>query len=261
MALIQTLKRHPLLTYFVLAYVLTWVFWIPMIFLPHTSLWTTLEDVGNIMPSLVGILLTALFTGKSGVGELFRRLGRVRVPLLWYAVVLLFPFVLQLVAIGVPTLLGLTSMTFAFPVGAVLSAIIFAGLGEELGWRGFALPRMQARKPAFAASLLLGILWGLWHLPLRIAMANTPVGFIDSVLFLTAYSVLFAWVYNNTNGSLFLMVLFHAVFDIALLTILPTSNTLIVPVLTLVLLWITVALVVVRAGAARLSRRSTVAPA
>jgi len=83
MTFIQTLKRHPLLTYFVLTYVLSWAFWIPMIVLPRYSpLFNTFTDFGNIMPSLVGILLTALFLGKSGLGELFRRLGRVRVPLI-----------------------------------------------------------------------------------------------------------------------------------------------------------------------------------
>ena len=166
MARIQTLKRHAILTYFVLAYVLTWAFWIPMIFTHQASIpWYVLWFVGNTMPSLVGILLTALFSGKSGLGELFRRLGQVRAPLIWYAVVLLLVPVLQLVAFGVPTLLGLTTISFAWPaVSSVISIFIFAGLGEELGWRGFALPRMQARQQAFAASLLLGVLWGFWHI-------------------------------------------------------------------------------------------------
>jgi len=168
---------------------------------------------------------------------------------------------LLLVAIGVPTLLGLTSIAFVFPVGLVLAAIFVAALGEELGWRGFALPRMQARQQAFAASLLLGVLWGLWHLPLLIARGISPLGYLDFVLSIIAYSVLLAWIYNNTQGSLFLMVLFHAVFDIAALMILPTSSTLIVPVLYLILLWVVVTLVVVMAGAARLSRSSTLAPA
>jgi membrane protease YdiL (CAAX protease family) len=143
----------------------------------------------------------------------------------------------------------------------VLSNIFDAGLGEELGWRGFALPRMQARKPALAASLLLGILWGLWHLPFEIAVGISPLGYLDFLLFIIGFSVLYTWVYNNTWGSLFLIVLFHAVMDIVVSTILPTSTTWIVPILTLILLWVVVALVVVMAGAARLSRSSTLAPA
>src|SRR5215471_10961537 len=114
MALMQIFKRYPLLTYFVLVFVLSWACWIP---LAISKTWASFPFIvfaalGNIIPSLLGIVLTTLFSGKSGLGALFRRLGQVRVPLIWYAVVLLLLPVLQLVAIGIPTLLGLTSMTF-----------------------------------------------------------------------------------------------------------------------------------------------------
>ena len=140
-----------------------------------------------------------------------------------------------------------------------------SGLGEELGWRGFALPRMQARHPALTASLLLGVLWGLWHLPLEIAqglplIAAGLVGFVFFLLHIIAYALLFTWVYN-TQGSLFLMVLFHTVFDLVGVTILTPSTTWIFPILYVALLWIVVTIVVVIAGAARLSRSSTLAPA
>jgi uncharacterized protein len=268
MALIQPLKRYPVLTYFVLVYVLSWACWIP---LAISKTWASFPFIvfaalGNIMPSLLGILLTALFRGKSGLGELFRRLGQVRVPLIWYAFVLLYLPVLRLVAVGVPTLLGLATIAFAFPVVGVIGSFV-AGFGEELGWRGFALPRMQARQSALAASLLLGVLWGLWHLPLLIAQglpltAAGLVGFIGFVLMSPLpLAVLFTWVYNNTKGSLFLMVLFHTVVDFAGFTILTPSTTWIVPVLFLILNWVVVTIVVVMEGAARLSRSRTLAPA
>jgi len=238
-ALIQTLKRYPLLTYFVLVFVLTWACWIP---LAISKTWASFPFVvfaalGNSMPSLLGILLTALFRGKSGLLEVFRRLGQVRVPLIWYAIVLLYPPVLWLVALGVPTLLGLATIALAFPVVSVFGSFV-AGFGEELGWRGFALPRLQASLPALSASLLLGVLWGLWHLPLLIAQ-GLPLAFAGLVGFISyvlAYplplAVLFTWVYNNTKGSLLLMVLFHTVIDIVGWTILAPSTTWIVPVVT-----------------------------
>ena len=283
MALIQTLKRHCLLTYFVLTFVLTWACWIPLATsdafasqdTAQPSSLLLLWPVGNIIPSLVGILLTALFSGKSGLGEVFRRLGHMRVPLAWYAVVLLLVPVLLFVAIGVSTLLG--GATIAYDWSSLLALLALslpiAGLGEELGWRGFALPRLQARHQALPASLLLGVLWGLWHLPLLIATGLVPLtslGILNFLLFdltITAIAVLFTWVYNNTNGSLLLMVLFHTVATATTDTfLLPVKNLLVPflqkygdPFLFLLLLWVAVTIVVVRTGAARLSR--TVAPA
>ena len=258
MAIIQSLKRHSLLTYFVLTFVLTSACWIPLAISGafKGTAYLLLSILGGIVPSLVGIMLTALFSGKSGLGELFRRLGQVRIPVIWYAVVLLLAPMLLFVAIGVHTLLG--GATIAYAWSGLISTLVLnglgAGLGEELGWRGFALPRLQARQNALPASLLLGVLWGLWHLPQAIAMGEGIVSFILFVLTLTAYAVLFTWVYNNTNGSLFLMVLFHAVFLTATLTFLAPQRDLIVYVLYLILLWVAVTIVVVTAGAARLSR-------
>jgi uncharacterized protein len=268
MALTQPLKRHPLLTYFVLVYVLAWACWVPLALIHPFSY--VLEALGNSMPSLLGILLTALFSGTSGLFELFGRLGRVRVPLRWYAVVLLLLPALWLIAVGIPTLLGLATITI--PGAGFIVFNGFAGIAEELGWRGFALPRLQARQSALTASLLLGVLWGLWHLPWRIALGLplTSAGLVQFIisypLMLTAWTVLFTWVYNNTKGSLFLMVLFHAFGNMSITTFWSPGTFLgiqneITFILYVILLWIAVLLVVVLAGPARLSRSSSLAPA
>jgi membrane protease YdiL (CAAX protease family) len=268
MAFIQPLKRHPLLTYFVLVYVLAWAFWIPLALIHPFS--NVLNALGDSMPSLLGILLTALFSGTSSLSELFGRLGRVRVPLIWYAVVLLLLPALWLIAVGIPTLLGLATITS--PGAGFIVFTGGAGIAEELGWRGFALPRLQARQSALTASLLLGVLWGLWHLPWRIALGLplTAAGLVQFLIYyplmLTAWSVLMTWVYNNTRGSLLLMVLFHAFGNMSLNlltasgTFLGTNNG-IAFILYVILLWIAVLLVVVLAGPARLTRLSSSAPA
>src|SRR5262245_14554069 len=216
MALTQTSKRYPVLTYFVLVFVLSWAFWIPTAITHDTTSFplVVFAALGNIVPSLVGILLTVLFGGKSGLGEVVRRLGQLRVPRIWYVVVLVLPPVFRLLAIGTPTLLGLATIAVAVPVVGVLGSFV-AGVGEELGWRGFALPRLQARHSAFAASLLLGVPWGLWHLPPSIAEGMDLLGFLNFVLFITGLSVLFTCVYNNTNNSLFLVILFHVMWDLS----------------------------------------------
>ncbi len=268
MARIQLLKRHPLLTYFALAYALAWTFWIPLALIHPFS--QVLDGLGDSMPSLLGILLIALFSGTDGLRELFRRLGRLHVPLIWYAVVLLLLPVLWLIAVGVAGRLGLARITH--PAAGVIVWSGGAGIAEELGWRGFALPRLQARYSALTASILLGVLWGLWHLPWRIALGLplTAVGLAQFLgfypLFLTAWSVLFTWVYNNTKGSLFLMVLFHAFGNMSINTF-GASGTFLgrengtAFILYVLLLWVAVMLVVVLAGAARLSRSNLVAPA
>jgi membrane protease YdiL (CAAX protease family) len=264
---IQRLDRHPVLTYCLLVFALSWTFWIPMAIARDTTSFRfiVLATLGNIMPSLVGILLTGLYAGRAGLSDLFRRLGQVRAPLVWYAAVLFLPPVLWLVALGIPVLLGLATIAVQFTIVGLVGPFV-AGFGEELGWRGFALPRLQSRQSALSASLLLAVPWGLWHIPLNIAIGLTPLtaaGLVLFVLFflhIVAYSVLYTWVYNNTRGSLFMVVLFHAMFDLVGYTIVAPRTTWLFPVLYLLLLWAVAAVVIVMTGG-RLSRAARVVPA
>src|SRR5215218_971300 len=139
---------------------------------------------------------------------------RWRVGLRWYAVVLLLPVALILVAVYMNVLLGASAPSAAelgqwprlfllFP----LLLILDGPLGEEPGWRGFALPRLQVGYSALFASLILGAIWAFWHLPkLMMDSSFRPVPF---VLFAIAGAILFTWVYNSTNGSVLLTILFH----------------------------------------------------
>src|SRR5262249_32951846 len=147
---------------------------------------------------------------------------------------------------------------FAAPASPALGGLA-APVVEERGGGGLPFPGTQPRQSAFTASLLLGALWTSWHLPLMIAMglpltAAGLTGFLFSVLMLTAWAVVFTWVYNNTNGSLFLMILLHAVAYITGSMIRPGNWT--GSALLLILAWATVALIVAREGTARLSRSS-----
>lgn len=218
-----------------------------------------LQRSGNIWPSVVGIVLTGLFAGRAGLREIFDRLVRVRVPLVWYEVTLLLFPVVQLVAAAAPSLFGLGRI--AFPgVGPldVFGYLVWASLGEEFGWRGFALPRMQARQQALAASLLLGVIWGFWHLPLKIAIGNSvPIFLLFVVTGPLPNSVLMAWIYNNAKGSLFLMILIHLMLDLTI----ATGSGIASAVLYGVLIWAIVAAVVVFTRPASLTRTATAAPA
>jgi membrane protease YdiL (CAAX protease family) len=165
---------------------------------------------------------------------LFKPLLRWRVGIEWYLFVLFWPPVLSLVKTAIAILFGSAAPDFSQPAFVRLSPLppellksvpflmflpviflqqllIGSSMGEEIGWRGYALPRLQANQGSLRGSILLGILWGIWHLPLWLTKGNAMQGnfLLWPLLELIATSILFTWVYNNTQGSLLLAVLFH----------------------------------------------------
>ena len=207
--------RHDLVLYFVLAYLLSWALW-PLVILNPTS--SPLVPFG---PLIAAVIVALLAGGRRELWALLRQLGRWRVHPLWYVIALLGPFVLAgltaalAVAAGAPVrgtgdYTNWRAITFFF-----LSTVIIVGLFEEVGWRGFALPRLQLRLSAIWAALVLGVLWALWHLP---ELISDPTGQRPPVQFLLwalALSVIFSWLYNSTNGSLPIVIICHAAIDTA----------------------------------------------
>jgi uncharacterized protein len=183
--------RHDLVLYFVLAYLLSWALW-PLVFLNPSS--SPLVPFG---PLIAAVIVALWAGGRRELWALLRQLGRWRVHPIWYAIALLGPFILAgltallSVAAGAPVrgtgdYTNWRSMTFFF-----LSTLIIVGLFEEVGWRGFALPRLQLRLDAIWAALVLGVLWALWHLP---ELISDPTGQRPPVQFLIwalALSVIF----------------------------------------------------------------------
>jgi membrane protease YdiL (CAAX protease family) len=160
-------------------------------------------------------VVLALTEGKVGLLGLFRRMVRWRVALGWYAVALLLPAVLAASATALNVLLGaqppsaaqLGAWTGIFSTFAIVLLIPgFGGAWEEPGWRGYALPRLQSGRSALAASLILAALIAGWHLPLMVA---GQVHYSDIVLILAAV-IVFNWVFNNTGGSVLIIMLMHA---------------------------------------------------
>jgi CAAX protease family protein len=212
-------RRHPLICFYVLTYVITWSLWAPLVIfrdrLPG-PLGLVLAMLGSLVPSALGILFVALLRGRSGVRTLLGRLLHARIGLRWYLAALALTMLVPL-AVGVSILMGGDTPVVDKTIFGVLflfAFMIFPGsaLGEELGWRGFVLPRMQARHSALKASLLIGILWGLWHLPLWLTGTEShPISlYVPFVVAVIASSVFYTWLYNNTGGSLFIVVLYHA---------------------------------------------------
>jgi uncharacterized protein len=140
---------------------------------------------------------------------------------IWYVIALVGPFLMAVVAAALAVATGapmLRSGAYT-DLGAVgftfLSTTIIVGLFEEVGWRGFALPRLQRRLDALWAALVLGVIWAFWHLPELISDPTRQRPPLQFVLWALALSVIFTWLYNSTNGSLPIVIICHAAIDTA----------------------------------------------
>jgi uncharacterized protein len=203
------IKRHPLATFFILAYALSWWAWILYAF----GLFPT--PIASFGPFLAAIVVLASTEGKAGLGGLFRRMIRWRVAPGWYAVALLLPAVLAATAAVLNVMLGAeppsaaelngwTGLFVAFAIRLFVPG--FGGAWEEPGWRGYALLRMQSRRSALVAGLILGALIAGWHLPLMVA---GQVAYSDVVL-IFAGTIVYNWVFNNARGSVLIIMVMHA---------------------------------------------------
>lgn len=227
---LQIVRDHPLTSFFVLAYTVSWLLWTPALILgvPVFSA-TTHTPSPWILPGIAfgvtgsAFLLTAVIDGRPGIRQLLRRLVLWRVGLRWYAVaVLLIP--LSQVAVtaalgGSDALRALTPAALLLYPAAYLAHFVFGPLFEESGWRGFALPRMQDRFGPLRASLLLGLLWSGWHFFLYVPVwfsagaVNGVAGVGIFTLTTTAMTFIFTWLSNNTRASLLLAILLHGSVD------------------------------------------------
>jgi CAAX protease family protein len=256
--LIQLIRRHPVVTLFVLAYGLSWAVQIPRALgVLQGSGWRAVVWA----PAVAAILAAALTGGRAALRDLGERLVRWRVRWQWYVLVILGPAAFSLAIAGVYALLG-GSWSAAVPKALseeplVLLPVFFLilaltdGLGEEPAWRGFALPRLLTRHNALVASLIVGVLWALWHLPLLWTEGATrfqePVWpiLVDN----TAKSVLFTWVFLNTRGSLLLAILLHASTNLFRVSPGPTSpGDFTLPLLAAGGKWLLVVIMLVAAG-------------
>ena len=207
--MLALVKRHRLTTFFILAYALSWWAWILY------ALGAFPTPIASFGPFLAAVVVLAVTEGKAGLLGLLRRMVRWRVAPGWYAVALLLPVVLAASATALNVLLGaqppsavqLGAWTGIFSTFAIVLLIPgFGGAWEEPGWRGYALPRLQSSRSALVASLILAALIAGWHLPLMVA---GQVHYSDIVLILAGV-IVFNWVFNNTGGSVLIIMLMHA---------------------------------------------------
>lgn len=219
----EFLRRHSLVIGIVLIFFLTW----PVMLASSGVVPFQLPFIAALFAgwgvTIAAVIMTALTLGTVGVVALLKRFLIWRVSWKWYVVALfLYPVILS-AAVWIDSALTGRSADFStvlaygiFGPAAYLPAFILPFFltdaisnGEELGWRGYVLPRLQARYTALVSSMIIGVIWALWHVPLFLAPDNTGPFPIIAVK-IVADSVLYTWLYNNTRGSLLLVTLFHA---------------------------------------------------
>jgi uncharacterized protein len=249
-----SIRSQPLWCYFGLTFLLSWALWVPMA-LDHFSLLPTRLDstfvqfgrlLGTLGPAIAAILVTVLTGGKPAVSALIGQLGRWRIGWKWYAAAgLVFPGLVFIVAGLYRLLPGMALLPFQPVVAGNLLAVIIiltiSVLGEEIGWRGFALPVFLQRRSALRSSLLLGTIHTIWHLPFWIVLGeleNFGFGYwLISWVFVTALSVYITWLMINT-GSLLMPVLFHWSLNLISVGILPITTLVPAYILFTVIAWV-----------------------
>ena len=223
-----------LLLYFALAYFISWTIWLPLI-LPEFGI-NVLPVIpnfhhylGSFGPMIAAVIVKIISNGRKGAVDLIKRIVQWKVKWVWYFVVLIIPVLLVIAAGYFNELANKQSFTMRgfstneqFPECGVLSYFLFNlfsfGIGEETGWRGYALPSLQKRFSALTATLILTVGWACWHIP---AFIYRPLysqmdvaGIAGFFISMPAGAIVLTWLYNSTKGSLLIVAIFHAMIEL-----------------------------------------------
>lgn len=231
-----------LVTYFTMAYFFSWLIWFPLYspifriqYLPKFSFQHALGGLGPLLSSFV---CTRIFEKKKGVAILWKSMWKVK-PMLYLFISVFSPFVLVLLSLFIAFLIDSKPIEFSkitlskefsqfnFLAFSIYN-LLFFGFGEEVGWRGFALPRFQKNFGNLFSTFLLAIFWAVWHFPLFLYrpgyLSMDIFGILGWLLSLFTGSVLLTWLYNSSKGSLFICAIFHSTIDIVFLTDFKNQN-------------------------------------
>lgn len=247
----KRLETRNLLLYFLIAFGWTWLLWLPSVIITVTdnqSLMYWIYDVemspglvliavGGVFstfgPLVAAFVITRLTEGREGVRKLWRRFWDVRLPGVWLLVSFLLPFLLVavprfiVIPLGYPLHLGWASQPVMILGWLLNNFTRSGGMSEEFGWRGYALPQLQVKWNALFSSIVLGVIWAIWHLPLWFLAGSSQqsISFLLFLANLVLTSILYTWLFNNARGSILVAVVFHAIGNtVAQMFPEPTSN-------------------------------------
>jgi len=221
------IKKYQISLFFILTFVISGIIAIPLLLSIHHIIPVKLPGFIALIaasgPTISAIIITYLSDGRKGLATLLKGLKQWRIRLKWYLFALLLYPAIMLVSAVIIVLFGgkfppiFEKMPSLIPIFLILT--VQAGIGEEIGWRGYATPHLQKRFSGLTACLIVSVIWTAWHLPLFWMPGGLQadmwkeVGFIASVVFygihLTASSIIFTWSYNSTGGSLLMPIFLH----------------------------------------------------
>jgi len=229
-----------LVLYFVIAFAWTWLSWLPLILFSvptNQPLGSSLSTISVFGPLASAFILTYFNQGKDGIRRLLKRGVDRRFGKKWLIpIFLLFPalngsaVLVAMLTEGVTIDMSWVSNLLSVILEALFLFIltcVFAA-GEEFGWRGYVLDRLQGRFNAIISSIVLGVIWWAWHIPALGFQSSTlgtqPINVWVFLAIILEFAVLLTWIYNNTNGSILAVILFHAMFNMASYATIPIAN-------------------------------------
>ena len=237
---------HPLVAFFVLAFLGGWLVLLPTVLfesgfglipidIPAPAVMLSFIPAAMAGPALGAFVVTRMVEGKQGTRQLLRRILRWRVGVQWYLIAVFgvppVYFLAASLVLGTAPLEALIEdwpFLFTSYLPKVVMVFLIVSLWEEIGWMGFALPRLQEKYGPLMASVVLGVLWALWHLPAyfnstQVVADKVGLGELDRLLYLLPPLILLAtftrivmtWLFNVAMGSVIVVTLFHAAFNVS----------------------------------------------
>ncbi len=205
-------QRYALPIFFVLTF---GIFWAATPLAPISFLLPAL--IASFAPALVALAVAAITEGNAGAAALLRRLFIWRVGPWWYAAALGIPVVVSLAIVGLSLLLGPPGAARIGPLSPLLLILFIFAAGEELGWRGYALPRLLSSRPPLAVALFLGVIHAWYHAPLWWSPGFPTPAYSFGAFLATSlgFGVLWTWLYQQTQGSVLIATLFHGAINAA----------------------------------------------
>jgi membrane protease YdiL (CAAX protease family) len=222
-AIVNWIKKHQLISFFVLTYLIMFGVMFAYIYLnPSQPLqrWSLVWFFSIFSPSISALIIAGIIGGIPEIKRLLAGFTRWKVGLRWYfwaAFLILGPLAITLIykALGNPSAGLQPGETISIMLGTILFQLFSGPIAEEMGWRGFALPRLQAKHNAVVSSLILGVIWTCWHIPFFFVTGATQMSipFPIYLVLVTTVTFYITWLYNNTHGSLIITILAHFFYN------------------------------------------------